>query len=216
MNWKTLLKLILSALGLETGQGTKKTNDTTTETGPKSSSDQSSGESRTLGEPESRNETGEEETPIGNPPKIEEPTMLKLKLVRHYSPKHKMGTHGVLQGLSREFFTVENPWQDNEVGKSCIPEGKYICRPRRYNKGGYDAYEITNVPGRTHILFHIANTHEDVLGCIGVGNDLGFVKGAWAVTASGAAFADFMKELDNREFELEITHFKGPVWPAEG
>ena len=63
-------------------------------------------------------------------------------------------------------YTVERPWIKNERGVSCIPIGKYQCKPRFYNRGGYDAFEVVGVKGRTHILFHIGNRPRDSKGCI--------------------------------------------------
>jgi len=118
----------------------------------------------------------------------------------------EMGVFGTMVVRGTRLYTVENPWINNEMGISCIPVGVYRCKPRMYFKGGYNAIEITNVSGRTHILFHIANTHKDVRGCIGVGLTLGFVDGAWAVTSSGSAFKHLMKYFGNKEFVLEIKN----------
>lgn len=123
-----------------------------------------------------------------------------------WAPK---GVYGKLELPDGQvLYTVENPWLDNKPSISCIPEGTYECRPRRYNRGGYEAVEITNVSGRSYILFHVANVPTDVEGCIGVGTDLGWVKGQWAVIASKVAFAEFMKHY-NKKFKLKITHYKG-------
>lgn len=71
--------------------------------------------------------------------------------------------------------TVEDDWKDNAPGESCIPPGPgpaevvYQMRRSWYYRGGYEAFEIMHVPGRSRILIHIANTEEDVKGCIGVG-----------------------------------------------
>ena len=46
---------------------------------------------------------------------------------------------------------------ENEGKK--IPTGQYSASKRMYNKGGYMAIEIQNVPGRSHILIHIGNYH---------------------------------------------------------
>lgn len=104
-------------------------------------------------------------------------------------------------------YTVERPWLDNQAMVSCIPEGAYNCRPRRYFRGGYDAVHIRNVPGRTHILFHRANVPSDLAGCIGVGSRLGVLNGQWAVLQSRAAFAWFMDVWGRAPFKLSIAGY---------
>jgi hypothetical protein len=103
-------------------------------------------------------------------------------------------------------YTVERPWLDNKPSVSCIPDGKYNCQPRRFFRGGYDAVEITGVKGRSHILFHIANTMNDVEGCVGVGSKLGAIGQQWAVLASKQAFEHFMSFYGGRKFTLLIEN----------
>jgi len=101
-------------------------------------------------------------------------------------------------------YTVERPWLDNATSVSCIPEGRYRIKPRHYFGGGYDAYEICNVPGRTHILFHVANWPHDVEGCVGLGRRLDL--GEPAVWESTPAFKRFMSEMKGKTRWLTITH----------
>ncbi len=93
-------------------------------------------------------------------------------------------------------FSVENPWLQNAPYHSCIPEGHYVMRLGRYNRGGYAAYELQDVEGRTLIKIHVANRAKDVLGCIGPGVAVGhFGSGEFGVTNSKTTFANFMSEL---------------------
>jgi hypothetical protein len=62
-------------------------------------------------------------------------------------------------------FTLE-PLYD---GRPKIPPGNYICTRGRYNKGGYETYEIP-VPGHTQIKFHKGNYLHETDGCILVGS----------------------------------------------
>lgn len=122
-----------------------------------------------------------------------------------YSP---LGTFGTLtlptSGIT--IYTVERRWLDNKPRISCIPEGVYICKPRTYFRGGYPAIEITDVPGRSDVLFHKANVPSDVMGCVGVGMSLGALKTEWAVLESGQAWDRFMAEC-GKGFELTITQY---------
>jgi len=128
-----------------------------------------------------------------------------IKMVRWGHAPH--GTYGTLTlPDGQQLYTVENPWLDNRASVSCIPVGAYTCKPRRYYRGGYEAIEITNVTGRSFILFHVANVPTEVRGCIGVGMGHGLYKGQWSVTSSTAAFRELMKQLGGKTFTLTISN----------
>ena len=103
-------------------------------------------------------------------------------------------------------YTVERPWLNNARGESCIPVGKYQCKPRFYNRGNYDAVEVLNVPQRSHILFHIGNRPRDSKGCILINDRLGCLGGEWAGKSSTSAFNEFMRQVQGQPFELTITN----------
>lgn len=105
-----------------------------------------------------------------------------------YTP---VGTFGRLYLPEFQCYTVERPWLDNRVKESCIPEGRYRLMRARFHRGGYDTYEVIDVPGRSLIKFHIGNTMHDVLGCIALGRQLGYVDGTWAVMSSARTFHDW-------------------------
>lgn len=109
-----------------------------------------------------------------------------------YSP---MGTFGQIVIDQTKLFTVERPRGSNRPSLDCIPEGLYPLRLGTYNKGGYPAYELLEVPGRSLIKIHIGNTSRDVKGCISPGLALGFVGGQWAVTSSATAYNAFMEAM---------------------
>ncbi|WP_373399690.1 DUF5675 family protein [Algoriphagus halophilus] len=67
-----------------------------------------------------------------------------------------------------ECYTLELPWMDNQVGKSCIPPGEYRLAHRRSPKYG-DHIHVMEVPGRSYILIHPANFVTQLRGCIAVG-----------------------------------------------
>jgi hypothetical protein len=116
------------------------------------------------------------------------------------------GAFGILTLPSgRELWTAERPWRDNQPRVSCIPPGRYQCGPRRYFRGGYDAIEVRDVPGRSDILFHRGNRPRDVQGCIVVGVRRGCVAGEWGVLGSSEAFDQLMAEVGGETFELTVT-----------
>jgi len=83
------------------------------------------------------------------------------------------GTFGVLINGQVPFaLTLEQPWNDNESNISSIPPGTYHCQRVDSPHFG-NTFEVTDVPGRTHILFHKGNTLEDTRGCILVGEEFG-------------------------------------------
>lgn len=112
------------------------------------------------------------------------------------------GILGVLL-LDGEYFccTIEPDNNDNEP---CIPTGKYTCKRVVSPKFG-DTFEITNVPGRTHILIHSGNTEKDTHGCILLGQYFGKLLGNRGVLNSGRTFKNFMRNMFGIDtFDIEI------------
>lgn len=132
--------------------------------------------------------------------------MLKTLILTRFAWSD-FGCFGEIYVDGQRLYTVERPWLGNQKAVSCIPLGVYTCRPRRYMRGGYDAVEVCDVPDRTHILFHKANSMHDLAGCLGVVSRLGTLKGIWAGLDSATAFALFMTHF-NREFQLDIRQYQ--------
>lgn len=109
-----------------------------------------------------------------------------------YTP---VGTFGRLHLPAFSCFTVECPWMDNIPNTSCIPEGRYEMALGYYNRGGYGAYEILQVPQRTHIKIHRGNNVSNIRGCVATGRRLGSVGAQWSVTDSRPTFAQFMQAM---------------------
>jgi hypothetical protein len=105
------------------------------------------------------------------------------------------------------FPVAEDDWLHNEPGKSAILAGRYLCR-RVVSPSKGETFEISGVPGRSHILFHEGNTEENTEGCVLLGTAFGAlpVKDEddpnhpqvlkWGVTSSKAARARFMTLLE--------------------
>ncbi len=120
-------------------------------------------------------------------------------------------TFGVLiYGGAPICVTLEPPWKDNKPSVSCIPVGVYVCRRVKSPKFG-DTFEIADVPGRTHILFHKGNWAKDTYGCVILGSSfvggshtVGFTEEAMVVDSIYAfsGFMDFFK--DDNEFKLDV------------
>lgn len=121
-------------------------------------------------------------------------------------------TLGVLLDEGMPFaLTLERPWENNrpsvgDVPGSCIPAGTYRCARVNSPRFG-NTFEVTGVPGRSHILFHKGNLAEDTYGCILVGEMFEPVSGtAPAIQASAQGFGEFLRRLQGVEtFTLEIV-----------
>lgn len=117
------------------------------------------------------------------------------------------GTFGSMTIDGYDLYTIEQPWNNNKKGASCIPEGLYTCVPSFYHRGGYKAVEITGVPGgRTRILFHKANWPHQLRGCIAPVSDWGCVNDMIGGPDSGNAFTIFMDHYGDHSFVLLVTH----------
>lgn len=128
-------------------------------------------------------------------------------------------TFGVLIWEEVPFaVTVENAWRDNQPRVSCIPAGEYrALRCSASPDYGYqnspsygDTFQVFNVPGRSHVLFHWGNTHRNTEGCIIVASSFGRLHGTPAVLGSrnqaGAGFNRFLDLTRGlNEFALRIV-----------
>jgi hypothetical protein len=114
------------------------------------------------------------------------------------------GTIGILKIDKLVFcFTLEPKDMENKVNVSSIPAQQYICKRVESPTHG-DTFEVMNVPGRSHVLFHKGNTAQDTQGCILLGEKIGFLHGKRAVLQSEMAFYEFMETL-NEHRELHLT-----------
>lgn len=130
--------------------------------------------------------------------------MKRLELLRN--TYNEAGTWGVLKYNNVPFaVTAECPDLCNLVSRSCIPEGTYICT--RYQSPTHgDCWMVTDVEGRTYILFHIGNRPaHDSEGCILVAESYDQLYGDQAVLDSKHGYSEFMKLLEHdEEFHLTI------------
>lgn len=110
-------------------------------------------------------------------------------------------TYGVLFNQNTPLcVTLERPWQNDEANLSCIPAGTYQCISHNSQKHP-NTWEITNVPGRSAILIHEANTISDLLGCVGAGSS--FFPGG--IRESKIAM-DFLRKTLPSNFTLDIIY----------
>jgi hypothetical protein len=123
--------------------------------------------------------------------------MLELRLVR--VSEFLGATHGILcYDDAPALCTLEEPWLSNKQRVSCIPTGAYHMVRVKSPKFG-DTFEVTDVPGRSGILFHVGNTLDDTEGCILLGTRYGMLNGKAAVMNSTKAFLLFMGKMAQRQ-----------------
>jgi hypothetical protein len=117
------------------------------------------------------------------------------------------GTFGVLITDGAPFaLTLERQWLNNERGKSCIPRGQYACE-RAMSPTFGETFEVVDVPGRSHILFHKGNLDDDSHGCILVGEMFGVLHGDNGILASAQGYDEFMGKLEGIDsFLLVVTN----------
>ena len=101
-----------------------------------------------------------------------------------------------LGGTSFSCVGIEPPWMNNTPFKSCIPAGVYRAKLSYYNAGGYQAYELLNVEGRTDILIHAANKASQLAGCLAPGEYIDQMDNEVAVTNSRNTLRDLHAYLD--------------------
>jgi len=116
----------------------------------------------------------------------------------------QQGTIGVLKINKTAFCCTLEPWDwENKESESSIPVQQYIGKRITSPKFGV-TFEITNVPGRTHILFHKGNFVGDTTGCVIVGESFGKLGAQRAVKNSGRTFDRFMEFLKDHD-TIHIT-----------
>jgi len=131
----------------------------------------------------------------------------KMKIVEiiRLEENFSYGTFGVLR-INKEVFcvTLEPPDMLNLKNQSCIPAQQYIAR-KTFSPTYGKTFGVTNVPGRSHILFHPGNVEKDTQGCILLGEHFGKLRKDRAILNSGKTFERFMRILGvDDEFHLTI------------
>jgi len=136
-----------------------------------------------------------------------------LNLIREY---HEKGTIGRLSDESGLLcYTLERPnlgnQRDNpntkENDSSCIPEGIYTVK--RDKIGRFRYFAIQEVPSRQNIEIHPANSIDDLLGCIGLGQSILLKRHGYDfwLDRSKIACQKVLEKYPNG-FELKITSLK--------
>lgn len=117
-------------------------------------------------------------------------------------------TLGLLTGLSKPIYTLEDEWRGNQRQVSCIPTGSYQAVPHGWEPGSpvkfKQVWRLLNVPGRSDILIHVGNSHKDTLGCLLVGLGMQVTQTQSLISDSRLAIELMRREIGKRGFTLVI------------
>lgn len=128
-----------------------------------------------------------------------------IQVTLYRIPSTPQGTFGVLTVNGEPVVvTCEEPWNANRRNESCIPPGRYLCKPHN-GKRFTNTWEVTGVPNRTAILFHTGNDIGDTSGCILPGLEFGEIDGLPAVLHSRRAMLK-LRGILPRQFHLTVVN----------
>jgi len=166
--------------------------------------------------------TFDDEIAVAEEPIIEVRDILNEMVTLTREGYHEMGTFGTLRYKDFDCKTVERPWSNNTVFISCIPPGIYPIKLGKFYQGGYPCWELDQVPNRSLIKIHRANTMNDLKGCIGLGSTFGTVDKTWAVLNSRQTHDEFMRAMREHGADkadrmyINIKNIEVGVWSAPG
>lgn len=121
---------------------------------------------------------------------------------------HKHYTEGTIElpgGVAIK--TLELPWRNNQIGKSCIPEGAYKVTRDKTGRQQWYRLQDDEVSPRSAIEIHPANFLRHLQGCIAPCLDVkGGPRTSDPVAFKSIAACAMIKSLyQNNGFLLEIT-----------
>ena len=137
------------------------------------------------------------------------PSPIVLQRIRSYTD----ATLGILTFGTRELFTLERPWKQNEARVSCIPPGHYELE-RHHTRRFPDHFAllggtVSHWPSADHprsaILMHSANRVTQLQGCIAPGWKANFGEHPVRVEQSRTALSvlhNWIRDHDVREFHI--------------
>ncbi len=121
--------------------------------------------------------------------------VLSLRRIKQHG-ETTLGTL-TIEGINKSWFVLEPGGSDSMVEGSDkrIPAGTYKVEPFSGTKYK-NVYELKNVPGRTYILIHAGNYHENTEGCLMPGKNWGVLKNFhYYVSNSKAALDEIFSEI---------------------
>lgn len=130
---------------------------------------------------------------------------MKIAELVRLEENFNFGTFGVLK-IDKKVFcvTLEPADLENLKNKSSIPAQQYRCKKINSPKYG-PTFEVENIPGRDHVLFHSGNIKQHTKGCILLAQYFGKLGNGRAVLNSGNTFREFMERMMAGESEFHLT-----------
>lgn len=90
--------------------------------------------------------------------------------------------------------------------RTVLGNGLFLLKRRRYNKGGYDTWEITGITGHTDVLFHKGNKEVDSIACVCVAESFVYFNNTTMIGDSKGGFNELMELTSGlNEFYLEVS-----------
>ncbi|CCN68937.1 DUF5675 family protein [Vibrio nigripulchritudo] len=134
---------------------------------------------------------------------------LNIKVVRIKQHTDTTLSRFKIEGKTSNMYFLEPGGPDSKVAGSDkrISVGRY--KLKKYSSAKYPkAYELLNVPGRTKILIHSGNYHDDTLGCLLPGKSYTKLKdGNYMTTSSKSARDELFSEIEKYESTyIEISN----------
>ncbi|MGR5284238.1 DUF5675 family protein [Vibrio maritimus] len=126
--------------------------------------------------------------------------MLTLRVRRKKQSKEATLGQLTIDGISKSWFVLEPGGPDSikEGSDKRIVAATYSIN--RYSSPKYpNSYEVMSVPGRSYILFHKGNYHEETEGCFMPGKTWGMKGDNYYVGNSKTATGEVFKILERRE-----------------
>ena len=135
--------------------------------------------------------------------------MPEVRLVR--IARSDQGTEGKVTDGNFNCYSLELPWNNNMRSISCIPPGEYQVIPKQSPQYGR-IYCVSNVTDRTGILIHSGNYAGDptknlkthTMGCILLGEFMGFLGKQRAILNSRVTVRLFMEHMNYEPFILNV------------
>jgi hypothetical protein len=108
-------------------------------------------------------------------------------------------------------LTLEQVYSAQGTWQTKLKPGVYKLTRGRFNRGGYDTWEISGGPDNIsldrEIKFHKGNWKDDSDGCPLVGEQFEWLSGKPAIAFSGAAFQQLMGiTADDMELQLVVRN----------
>jgi len=132
---------------------------------------------------------------------------------------------GILEAGTAQYYTIEQPWNDDKPMHSCVPRGTYVLLPHTVVNGplaGLNTWALENpdlgvfqepnnnydgsYPMRVACLIHPANQAWQLEGCIAPGKSRGLIDIGKGLLPSVLASKDAFSEIETLLGPMSTGH----------